>query len=233
MGFPFFMFDSYYFILVVPAMLLALWAQINVSSTFAKYSKVTTYNKKTGAEAAEYVLRNSGVTGVTIERVNGNLTDHFDPRTNVIRLSDAVYSSTSIAAQGVAAHEAGHAVQHSEHYAPMKLRATIIPITQIGSNLAVPLIIMGVIFSFQPLVTFGIIAFGLAVVFQLITLPVEFNASRRALAALSQDTSMRSEEVHGAKKVLTAAALTYVAALIVAVANLLRLVLRFGGRNRD
>ena len=231
-------FDMTYIILVLPCVILAMWASANVNSTFNKYSKVHSIRRITGAEAAQRVLTTNGVTGVRIERVAGNLTDHFDPRTNVIRLSDAVYSSTSTAAIGVACHEAGHAVQYAKHYSPMKLRATVIPITNIGSKLAMPLILIGVLLSAfyemsYTLVYVGIACFGLSLVFQLITLPVEFNASRRAMMAISDANILTEEEQRGARKTLTAAALTYVAATAVALMQLLRLILIFGGRRRN
>lgn len=230
-------FDWTYLVLVLPCMILAMWASANVNSTFKKYASQHSYRNLTGAEAAQRVLRHNGVSGVRIERVSGNLTDHYDPRTNVIRLSDSVYSSTSTAAIGVAAHEAGHAVQYAQNYAPIKLRAAIIPITNIGSKLAMPLILAGILFTFlgnfsYTLVTIGIAAFGLSVVFQLVTLPVEFNASRRAMEAISSAGLLTEEEQRGAKKTLQAAALTYVAATATAIAQLLRLILIFGGRGR-
>ena len=192
----------------------------------------------TGAEAAQRVLSANGVHGVRIERVGGNLTDHYDPRTNVIRLSDSVYDSTSTAAIGVACHEAGHAVQYAQSYAPIKLRTAVIPITNIGSKLAMPLILLGILFSViaemsYALVYLGIACFGLSLVFQLITLPVEFNASRRAMQAISSAGILTDEEQHGARKTLTAAALTYVAATAVALSQLLRLIMIFGGRRRN
>ncbi len=231
-------FDPTYLYLVLPCILLSLWASWNVNSTFKKYSNQFSQRRLTGAEAAQRVLSANGVHGVRIERVSGNLTDHFDPRTNVIRLSDSVYSSTSTAAIGVACHEAGHAVQYAVDYAPIKLRAAIIPITNLGSRLAMPLILAGLLFasagSFSDtLVYLGIAAFGLSLVFQLVTLPVEFNASRRALQAIESANILTEEEQRGARKTLTAAALTYVAATAVALAQLLRLVALFGGRRRS
>ena len=231
-------FDWTYVVLVLPFVILSLWASSNVNSTFQKYSKVYSIRRITGAEAAQRVLNANGVSGVRIERVGGNLTDHYDPRTNVIRLSDAVYSSTSTAAIGVACHEAGHAVQYAHNFAPIKLRAAVIPVTNIGSKLAMPLILMGVVFSvFADLSFFlvyaGIACFGLSLVFQLITLPVEFDASRRAMQAISSVNILTEEEQRGAKKTLTAAAMTYVAATAVALMQLLRLIMIFGGRRRD
>ena len=226
-------FDYYYLVLVMPAMLFALWAQAQVSGTFAKFSKVRTMRGLTGAQAAEAVLRAGGVYDVRIERISGNLTDHFDPRAKVIRLSDSVYDSPSVAAVGVAAHEAGHAVQHAQDYFPIKVRSAIIPVTQIGSSLALPLIIIGLLLSSLNLVYLGIAFFGLSTVFQAVTLPVEFDASRRAIATLGEEGLLSPEELPGAKKTLRAAALTYVAALAVSLAQLLRLLLVFGGRRDD
>ena len=230
-------FDWTYVVLVLPCVLLSLWASSSVNSTFQKYSQQHSRRGITGAQAAERVLRGNGVTGVRIERVSGNLTDHYDPKANVIRLSDSVYASTSTAAIGVACHEAGHAVQYAQSYGPIKLRAAIIPITNIGSKLAMPLILIGLLLAaFENLsfgfVYLGIACFGLSLVFQLITLPVEFNASRRALAAIESSELLTEEEQRGARKTLTAAAMTYVAATAVSLAQLLRLVLIFGGRRR-
>lgn len=231
-------FDWTYIVLVLPCVLLSLWASNSVNSTFKKYSSQMSRRGITGAQAAERVLRSNGVSGVRIERTAGNLTDHYDPRTNVIRLSDPVYSSTSVAAVGVACHEAGHAVQYAQNYAPIKLRAAIIPITNIGSKLAMPLILLGVFLAvFENLsytfVYLGIACFGLSLVFQLVTLPVEFNASRRALAAIESGEFLTEEEQRGARKTLHAAAMTYVAATAVSLAQLLRLILIFGRRRRD
>ena len=230
-------FDWTYIVLVLPCVLLSLWASNSVNSTFKKYSQQRSVRGLTGAEAAQRVLRHNGVTGVRIERVSGNLTDHYDPKTNVIRLSDSVYSSTSTAAIGVAAHEAGHAVQYAQHYAPIQIRAAIIPITNIGSRLAMPLILAGILFTFlgsfsNVLVYLGIAAFGLSFVFQMVTLPVEFNASRRALTAIEDAQLLTEDEQRGARKTLNAAAMTYVAATAVALAQLLRLIIIFGGRGR-
>ncbi|MBR3961025.1 MAG: zinc metallopeptidase [Clostridia bacterium] len=224
-------FDYYYLILVIPAVLISLIAQIKVKSAFSKYSKVS--SRLTGAEAAERLLNSKGVTGVKIERVSGNLTDHFDPRTNVIRLSDSVYSANTVAAVGVACHEAGHAVQYAENYLPIKIRNKIVPLTQFGSYLSWPLLLFGLIFNYSLLIDIGILLFGLVVLFQLITLPVEFNASHRAISALEDTGAFYGEEEHkGVKKVLSAAAMTYVAALIVSLAQMLRLILLTQGRRR-
>ena len=230
-------FDWTYVYLVLPCVLLSLWASANVNSTFKKYSKQYSQRRLTGAEAAQRVLSANGVHGVRIEKVSGNLTDHYDPRTNVIRLSDNVFGNTSTAAIGVACHEAGHAVQYAEGYFPIKVRAAIIPVTNFGSKLAMPLILLGILFSAfsymgDTLVYLGIACFGLSLVFQLVTLPVEFNASRRAIQSIEQGNMLTEEERKGARKTLRAAALTYVAATATALAQLLRLLVIFGGNNR-
>ncbi len=229
----FYGFDMYYLVLVIPCVILAFWAQAKVKSTFNRYEQVLNVRGISGAQAAEAVLRQNGVTGVRIEWVAGKLNDHFDPRTNTIRLSSAVYSSTSVASVGVAAHEAGHAVQYAVGYFPIRLRAAIIPVTQFGSAAAFPLIILGLFMNSGIMIDIGILAFGLSTVFQLVTLPVEINASRRALAAIEEGGLLMPDEYPMAKKTLTAAAMTYVAALAVSLAQLLRLVLLFGGRGRD
>ena len=230
-------FDWTYIVLVLPCIVLSLWASANVKSTFNRYAKQFSSRRITGADAARRVLSANGVHGVRIDRVSGNLTDHYDPKTNVIRLSDSVYDSTSTAAIGVACHEAGHAVQYAESYAPIKFRAAIIPITNFGSRIAMPLIMLGILLtafgSFSDtLIYLGIAAFGFSLVFQLVTLPVEFNASRRAMRAIEEANILTNEEQRGARKTLTAAALTYVAATAVALSQLLRLILMFGGRRR-
>ena len=230
-------FDWTYIVLVMPCILLSLWASSNVNSTFKKYSTQYSLRRITGAEAAQRVLSANGVRGVRIERVGGNLTDHFDPKTNVIRLSESVYNNTSTAAIGVACHEAGHAVQYAENYGPIKLRAAIIPVTNLGSRLAMPLILLGILLSAfgglsDGLVYLGIACFGFSLVFQIVTLPVEFNASRRAMQAIESGNILTEEEQRGARKTLKAAALTYVAATAVALAQLVRLIALFGGRRR-
>ena len=225
----FFGIDVTYLVLVLPAVLLAMWAQANVKSTFAKYSKVASKRGMTGFDAARRILDANGLSHVRIASVQGDLTDHFNPSDNTVYLSDTVHSVRSVAAIGVAAHEAGHAVQPAVGYSPMKLRAAIIPITNIGSNLAMPLILLGIVLSIPEIALIGVAAFGLSTLFQLITLPVEFNASRRALEAL--EGTLDNEERAQAKKVLTAAALTYVAALAVSLANLIRLLLLVRGRD--
>ena len=233
-------YDWYYIALVLPCILFSLLCSYLVNHTFRKYSDRYSRRGITGAEAAQRVLRQNGVYDVRVERVSGNLTDHYDPKTNVIRLSDDVYASTSTAAIGVACHEAGHAVQYAQSYGPIKLRAAIIPITNIGSKLAMPLILLGVLLGAMEwlapdiaeyLVYIGIACFGLALVFQLVTLPVEFNASRRAMASIREGDILSEEERKGARKVLTAAAMTYVAATAVALAQLLRLVLLFARKD--
>ena len=230
-------FDWTYVYLVLPCLLLSLWASAHVNSTFKKYSAQYSRRGITGADAAARVLSANGVRGVRIEHISGDLTDHYDPRANVIRLSDNVYGSTSTAAIGVACHEAGHAVQYAQGYAPIRLRSAVIPLTNFGSRLAMPLILIGLLFSSMGqlsnfFIYLGIACFGLSLVFQLVTLPVEFNASRRALEAISQTGILTEEEQVGARKTLTAAALTYVAATAAALAQLLRLLVLFGNRNR-
>ena len=222
-------FDTTYLLLVVPALLIALIAQIQVKSAFSRYARVRCTSGLTGAQAAQRILQANGITDVRIEHISGKLTDHFDPQAKVIRLSDEVYGVASIAAVGVAAHEAGHAVQ----YAPIRIRAAIIPATRIGSNLSWPLLIAGLIFNWSVLVWAGILLFGLVTVFQLATLPVEFNASRRALAAIESRNLLTDDELRGARSVLRAAAMTYVAALLVSFAQLLRLIILYGNRRRD
>ena len=230
-------FDLTYVILVLPCLILSLWASFNVKSTFKRYSNQYSSRRITGAQAAQRVLSANGVTNVRIERLSGKLTDHFDPRSNVIRLSDDVYDSTSTAAIGVACHEAGHAVQYAQSYGPIKFRAAIIPITNIGCHLSMPLIILGLILSSMGYMStffiyLGIAFFGLSVLFQFVTLPVELNASRRAMAAIEDAQLLTEEEQRGARKTLKAAAMTYVAATAVALAQLLRLIVLFGGRGR-
>ena len=217
--------------------LFALWASHNVNSTFKKYAKQFSRRNLTGAQAAQRVLSANGVHGVRIERVGGSLTDHFDPKTNVIRLSDSVFDSTSTAAIGVACHEAGHAVQYAVGYAPIKLRAAIIPVTNFGTRIAWPLMLLGVLLSgmsyaFYNLVYVGIACFSLSLVFQLITLPVEFNASRRAMTAIREGNILTDEELVGARKTLTAAAMTYVAAVATTLVQILRLIAIYGNKRK-
>ncbi len=236
-------FDWSYLVLVVPALLFSLWASARVNSTFKKYSAMRNARGMTGAEAARAVLNANGVTDVRIEYVSGNLTDHYDPKNKVIRLSQDVYDAATPAAVGVAAHEAGHAAQYAANYLPIRIRAAIIPATNIGSKLSVPLIILGLLLPglriFAPYTEFfnliawiGVACYSLCVLFQLVTLPTEFNASRRAVAAIERCGLLLPEEQQGAKKVLKAAALTYVAALSASLAQLLRLIIIVGGRQR-
>lgn len=230
--------DWTYLVLVLPFVIISLIASAKVNSTFKKYSKQLSSRRITGAQAAQRVLLSNGVTNVRIERIAGNLTDHFDPKTNVIRLSDSVYGSTSTAAIGVACHEAGHAVQHATAYAPIKIRSAFVPVANIGSALAIPLIILGLLFaSFgeysQMIVNIGIFCFSFSFLFQVITLPVEFNASRRALNAIADGDILTNTELKGARRTLTAAAMTYMAAAAASLAQLLRLIILFGGRDRD
>lgn len=232
MPFYYYYMDYWYVTLVIPAILLGVIAQISVSTTFNKYSKKLSRRGITAAEAATRILRDNGLSHIRVERIGGNLTDHFDPKNNVIRLSDSVCDSTSIAAIGVAAHEAGHAVQHATNYIPIKIRNSIVPVANLGSRLAPLLIIFGLVLSFEPLVWIGIILYSAMALFQLVTLPVELNASRRATKTITNMMLLDDEEVKGAKKVLTAAALTYVAALITTLAHLFRFIMLARGRNR-
>jgi len=225
-----FYYDTRYWMMLLPVLIITLYAQWKVNSSFRRYSKVTNLRRLTGAQAAEAVLRRHGVYDVRIERVRGNLTDHYDPRTNVIRLSESVYDSPTISAVGVAAHEAGHAVQYAESYAPIQLRAALIPITQVGSQFGVILLFIGLLLSAEPLFFTGILLFSLTTLFQLVTLPVEFNASRRAMETIGEAGLLTDEEARGARQVLSAAALTYVAALLMSVVQLLRYVMLFSDR---
>ena len=222
-----------YLILLVPVLLLSLYAQAAVSGNFSRYSKVTNRRGLTGAQAAASVLRAHGITDVGIARCSGKLTDHYDPRNNTIFLSDSVYDAATVAAVGVAAHEAGHAVQYAVGYGPVKLRTAIIPATQLGSKFSFILLLLGMILYVQPLFLFGIVLFSLTTIFQLITLPVEFNASHRALVTLEEQGILYDDELNGARKVLRAAALTYVAALLMSALQLLRYVLIFLGRSNN
>lgn len=236
--FPYFYgFDWTYLVFVLPCLILSIWASASVNRTFHKYAQVYSMRRITAEDAAKRVLDANGVRGVNIQRINGNLTDHYNPKTNTISLSDSVYGSTSIAAIGVACHEAGHAVQYAHSYFPIKIRAAIIPITNFGSKLAMPLILIGLLLSYAGsfsylFVYLGIACFSLSLIFQLVTLPVEFNASRRALRTIEDTELLSSQERAGARKTLTAAAMTYVAAVAVSLAQLLRLIVLFGGRGR-
>ena len=230
-----FYFDGTYLLIIIGAVITMI-ASSKMNSTFRRYSRVRCHCGLTGSQAAERILNQAGIYDVSVQRVRGNLTDHYDPRTNVIRLSDSVCNRTSTAAIGVAAHEAGHAIQYAQGYLPIKIRNAIIPVTNIGSRLALPLILIGLLFAGEGgglgnLAYLGVLCFGLSTLFQLITLPVEFDASRRALRALESTHILTGEELYGARKVLTAAALTYVAALAVSLTQLFRLLAIVNRRN--
>jgi Zn-dependent membrane protease YugP len=221
----FYMQDSWYFILVIPAFIISMIASAMVKKTFKKYDTMPPSNGMSGAAAARRILDLNGLTNVSIERVSGELTDHFDPRTNILRLSESTHDSISVAAIGVAAHEAGHAIQHAKSYFPNKVRGALVPVANIGSSIGPYLAIFGIILSMPFLVDLGIILFGVAVLFYIVTLPVEFNASFRAMRILDENGILYGDELVGARKVLTAAAMTYVASLLVALANMARLIL--------
>ena len=235
MGFRFgYGFDIYYLLLVVPALILSIIAQIRVKTVYSKMAKRMNTRRLTGAQAAAAVLRHYGISDVRIERVGGKLTDHFDPKTGVIRLSEGVYDSCSVAAVGIAAHEAGHAAQHAEGYAPIRIRNSIVPVCNIASWVGIPLAFVGYYFSIDPLIWVGLALYSVIMVFHLVTLPTEINASSRALSVIREDGLVKSdEEYKDAKKMLTAAAMTYVAALATSLASLLRLLLIFTGRRRN
>jgi Zn-dependent membrane protease YugP len=229
--------DMTYILLVLPAVILSIWASTKVNSTFNKYSKQYIKSGMTAYDAARMILNENGLFDVKIEHVSGNLSDHYDPQSNVVRLSDSVYNSTSSAAVGVAAHECGHAIQHAEGYAPIKIRTAIVPITNIGSRLSMPLILIGILLSAMSayyiyIAYFGVACFSLCALFQLVTLPTEYNASRRALLSLESCGRLDDDELRGAKKVLSAAAMTYVAALAVSVMQLLSLLIRVRRNDR-
>lgn len=231
-GFYYFWDPTY--ILIIIAMLLSLVASAMVKSTFSKYARVRSFSNMTGAQAAERLLRHQGIYDVRIGHIAGDLTDHYDPRNKVLNLSDSTFQSTSVAAIGVAAHECGHAIQHAKGYAPLAIRGALVPAANIGSSISWPLIILGIILGAnQTLITIGIFCFSLAVLFQIVTLPVEFDASRRALNLLESDGILQQGEVKQTRKVLTAAAMTYVAGTAGAILQLLRLILLFGGRRDD
>ena len=226
-------YDPTYMLIVISA-LISLFAQFLVNSRFSKYSRVRSRSGMTGAQAAERILQSQGIYDVAIQRVSGKLTDHYDPRNKTLNLSDAVYASTSVAAVGVAAHECGHAIQHARGYAPLSFRSALVPVANIGSQLSWLFIILGIFFGgSHTLIMIGILMFSAAVLFQLVTLPVEFNASGRALKLLSETGILQKDEVSDTRKVLSAAALTYVAAATTAVLQLLRLLRLFGGHDRD
>lgn len=225
-------FDPTYFLLII-GMILSMAASARVKSTFSIYSRVRSASGLTGAEAARRILHMAGITDVAVVPISGSLTDHYDPRNKQLALSQDVYDRTSVAAIGVAAHECGHAIQDAQNYVPLNLRSAIVPVANIGSTLSWPLFLAGLILSIRPLLTLGILLFSFAVLFQLVTLPVEFNASARALKMLGSSGMLGTDEVKSAKKVLTAAALTYVAALASSILQLLRLIILAGGRDRD
>ena len=232
---PFMFFDQYYLLLVVPTLILSLWAQIMVKSTFAKYSKIPCSKKISGQDSAALLLKSNSIRDVKIEAVGGSLTDHYDPRTKVVRLSNPVFSEVSIAAVGVAAHEAGHAIQHATKYGPLALRSTLVPVANIGSRFGPFLAMIGLFFhdsSMSILFNIGIMLFAGAVLFYVITLPVEFNASARAIAILRENNVLTANELKGVRKVLTAAAMTYVASALTAIMSLLRLILLSRNRRR-
>ena len=229
----FFGIDITYIIFIIPALIFGIWAQISVQSAFSKYSRVPSARGYTGAEVAKLLLEQNGIYDVTIRHISGSLTDNFNPREKTLNLSDDVYNSTSVAAIGVAAHETGHAIQHAVGYRPIKWREAIIPVTQLGSWAYFPIILLGIVFSSQTLVNVGILLFATIALFQLVTLPVEFNASNRAIATLENNGILYGNEITGAKAVLRAAALTYVAALVSSLAQLLRLLVIFGGRRNN
>lgn len=225
-------FDRTYILLII-GMLLSLAASAKLKSTFAKYRRIRSASGLTGAEAAARILRAAGITDVQIRAIPGSLTDHYDPRTKTVSLSQDIYGQTSLAAVGVAAHECGHAIQHAVHYTPLEMRSAIVPVANLGSSLSWPLFLIGLLAGIRPLTTAGIVLFSLAVLFQLVTLPVELNASSRALRMLEGTGILGVSEVKGARKVLTAAALTYVAALAASILQLLRLLILAGGRRND
>jgi Zn-dependent membrane protease YugP len=234
-GYGFYRYFDPTFFLVLIGIGITLLASLRVKSTFSKYSRVRSRSGLTGAQAAEKILYNSGIYDVRIERIQGGLTDHYDPKNKILRLSDSVYGQDTLAAIGVAAHECGHAIQHKNSYAPLAIRSAIVPVANIGSMAAWPVIIFGILMSYnQFLINLGIILFSAAVLFQIITLPVEYNASKRAIARLSETGILYGDELGQSKKVLDAAALTYVAAAAATILQLLRLIILFGGgRRRD
>ncbi len=225
--------DFYYILLVLPALLLATWAQVKVKSTYKKYNRVRNIRGITGAYAAQCVLMYYGITDVYIQQIGGNLTDNYNPTTKVLSLSRDVYSGDSIAAVGIACHEVGHAIQHAHGYLPNRIRSSLVPVCNVGSTIGLPMAIIGYFLGFGPLIYAGLILYGLVALFQFVTLPVEFDASKRALKAIEERGLLYDDEKDGAKKVLRAAALTYVTSLIVSLANLLRFVLRFTNNRRN
>ena len=232
-GFGYYYFDWTY-ILVLIGLVISMWASARVNTTYQKYSRVRSHSGLTGAEAARRILNGAGIYDVRVEHVRGNLTDHYDPKARVLRLSDSVYGASSVAAIGVAAHECGHAIQDEESYAPLRIRSALVPVANFGTKAAVPIILLGIVFgSSYTLVQIGLLCFALGTLFQIVTLPVEFNASSRAVRILGESHMLMEEELGQTKKVLSAAALTYVAAALASILSLLRLFLLFGGRDRD
>ncbi len=229
---PYYYFDSTYILILIGAV-ISMIASAKVKSTYAKYGRVMSRSGLTGTDAARTILDNAGLRHVRIERISGDLTDHYSPKEQVLRLSDTTYHSRSIAAIGVAAHECGHAIQHADHYSPLTIRNSIVPVVNIGSTLSWPMILLGLVFGFTGFLKLGILFFSFSLIFQIITLPVEFNASSRALRILDDSGMLYGEEISGAKKVLSAAAMTYVAAVIASLLSLLRLIILFGGRRRN
>ncbi|MCI8428664.1 MAG: zinc metallopeptidase [Lachnospiraceae bacterium] len=228
-----FFYDATYILVLIGA-LLSIWASARVNSTYKKYARVRSASGLTGAEAARRILNGAGIYDVRIEHISGNLTDHYDPRGKVLRLSDTVYGSPSVAAIGVAAHECGHAIQHDQGYAPLQIRSAIVPVANIGTKAALPIILLGLFFgSSYTLIQVGLLCFACGTLFQLVTLPVEFNASARAVDILGNTHMLSETELTSTKKVLSAAAMTYVAAAAASILSLLRLILLFGGRSRD
>lgn len=230
---PFFFIDYWYIVLVLPAFILAAIAQAKVKSTYSKFALVISKKGYTADQVARIILDKNGLYNTKIERIRGNLTDHYDPRDNTVRLSETVYGSASVAAIGIAAHEVGHAVQHAENYAPIQFRTSIIPITNFGAGVSPILLLVGLLLGSHPLVMFGIALYSLMALFQLVTLPVEFNASRRAIETIERYDILSREESDQARQVLKSAAMTYVAALLVSLMQILRLLLLFGGSRRD
>lgn len=220
-------------IILIPGLLLAMYAQAKVSSTYNRYKKVTSHSGYTGAQFARKMLNDNGLYDVTITQISGRMSDHYDPRANQVRLSAEVYNGTSIASLGIAAHEVGHAVQHATNYFPLTVRNLVVPVTNFSSSIYMLLIFLGIIMNSFSMIQFGIMLFAVIVIFQVITLPVEFNASRRAIATLGGDGVLDAEELSGAKRVLGAAAMTYVAAMVTAVLQLLQFLMVFGGHNDD
>ena len=230
---PYYGFYDWTYFLVLIGAVISMIASSKVKSTYAKYGQVRSHSGTTATDAARRILDNAGLRHVRIERIAGDLTDHYSPKELVLRLSDTTINSTSIAAIGVAAHECGHAIQHAKHYAPLNIRNAIVPVVNIGSKLSWPMILIGLLLGFTGFLDLGIILFSFSLIFQLITLPVEFNASSRALQILDDSNMLYDEELKGAKKVLSAAAMTYVAAAISTLLSLLRLIILFGGRRRN